>query len=140
MPADSVEAAIKTLLASFSPTKRRQLMRSIANELKRVNKLRMAQETAPDGTPWTERKGPPRGGRPKKMMAGLRRKMTAEVSPDKAMIGFRGNAGRIARIHHEGRTASVSPGGPRIRYAARELIGIAEGDLELIERIILEGR
>jgi phage virion morphogenesis protein len=136
---DHLDDALTAFANTMLPSKRRKLMKRLADELKRVNQRRMAAETDPDGTKWPERKKPPRGGGSAKMMQGLRRKLKASSSADSATIGFPGRSGKIALIHQKGLLDAVSEGGPRIRYEVRELIGLAGGDLQVLERLILEG-
>lgn len=134
-----LDQAVRSFMAGLEPSRRRKTLRRMINELKRINSRRMAQEKGPDGTAWPERKGPPRSGKPAKMMAGLRRNLKAAASSDRAVLGFPGRAGKIALVHHKGLSDAVAPGGPMIRYQVRELIGLADGDLEQLESILLEG-
>jgi len=133
-----INDALSAMVERLSPRNRRTLLLRLATILKGQNQKRMAAETDPEGLPWTERKNPPRKGKNKKMMAGLRKVMKASATSTSAKVGFTGYAGKIARVHHYGLMAAVSKGGPRIRYEMRELIGIADEDKELLEAAILD--
>ncbi|CEH50208.1 Tail completion protein S (fragment) [Xanthomonas citri pv. citri] len=52
-------------------------------------------------------------------------------------VGFVGRVSRIARVHQEGLSESVRPGGPRARYERRVLLGLTEQDRHLIRDQLL---
>lgn len=128
--------AVDQFASLMTPTKRRSLMAALAKTLRTINTRRMLAETDPDGDPWEERKGPPRRPGAKKMMTGLRRQLKATSGADFAQVGFSGRTSKIAAIHHHGLVAPVSPEGPRVKYAMRQLIGIADGDLDALEAVV----
>ena len=53
-------------------------------------------------------------------------------------LGFLGRAARIATTHQKGLTDEVQPGGPRITYSMRQLLGITEQQLLDIRDMTLE--
>jgi phage gpG-like protein len=54
--------------------------------------------------------------------------LRGDATAMEAWIGFTGRAGELARIHQEGRMDSVVKGGRKVRYAARGLLGLTEGE------------
>ena len=128
--------AVAQVAAFMTPSKRRAIMGALAKALRTINTKRMLAETDPEGDAWEARKNPPRRPGSKKMMAGLRRQLKATSGADFAAVGFSGRTGKIAAIHHHGLMAAVSPEGPRVQYATRQLIGIADGDLDALEEVV----
>jgi len=47
-------------------------------------------------------------------------------------IGFSGRTGRLARVHQFGESDQVAPGRPKVRYPARQLLGLTEVDQQQI--------
>ncbi|WP_372157007.1 phage virion morphogenesis protein [Xanthomonas campestris pv. fici] len=131
------------LLARLQPGERRTLARKIGTELRRSQSQRIGKQQAPDGSPYAPRKQQLRqkSGRVKraKMFAKLRQAKYFKVSasPKEVSVGFMGRVSRIARVHQEGMTEQVRPGGPRATYAKRRLLGISEHDKEEIMNLIL---
>ncbi|OLH88183.1 tail protein [Xanthomonas oryzae pv. oryzae] len=131
------------LLSRLQPGERRTLARNIGTELRRSQSQRIGKQQAPDGTPYAPRKEQLRdkAGRVKlkKMFAKLRQAKYFKVSasPNEVSVGFMGRVSRIARVHQEGMTEQVRPGGPRVTYAKRRLLGISEHDKEEIMNLIL---
>ena len=134
----NLDSEITSFAGHLMPSRRRELMRAVANYLKRVNTRRMTAEEGPDGQPWEARRNPPKNGRPSKMMTGLKKNLKTMPGTGTAEIGFKGQAAKIATIHHRGLLAEVSPFGPKVQYEMRQLIGVTGGDLDEIGRIILE--
>jgi hypothetical protein len=64
--------------------------------------------------------------------------LRGDASATEAWIGFTGRAGELARIHQEGRLDAVVKGGRQIRYAARGLLGLTEGERGLAIDMLLE--
>ena len=102
----------------------------------------MARQTGPDGAKWEPRKRSSRGKvrTTAKMMVGLRaaRRLRIGVSADGAEIGWRGRIARIAAVHHFGGVDAVADDGPRVRYPARELLGISAADRAWVRARLLE--
>lgn len=57
---------------------------------------------------------------------------------DAAQVGFHGRVSRIARVHQYGLRDRVSESGGEAQYAQRELLGLTEADMRMIEDMILE--
>lgn len=130
------------LLQRLKPTERRKLNQTIARELRRSQQQRIAAQQNPDGSayaPRKPRKNLRRGGRIK-MFAKLRqaRYLRLQSDADSIAVGFLGNSARIARVHQEGLEDSVERGGPKVRYARRELLGFTEAELEMLRDRLLQ--
>lgn len=126
------------LLARLQPGERRTLARKIGMELRRLQSQRIGKQQAPDGTPYAPRKKQLRqkSGRVKrtKMFAKLRQAKHFKVSasPNAVSVGFVGRVARIARVHQDGMTERVRPGGPQARYDKRVLLGFSAEDRHVI--------
>ncbi|MCE4365052.1 phage virion morphogenesis protein [Xanthomonas hortorum] len=131
------------LLARLQPGERRTLARKIGTDLRRSQSQRIGKQQAPDGTPYAPRKQQLRqkSGRVKraKMFAKLRQAKYFKVSatPNAVSVGFMGRVSRIARVHQEGLTEQVRPGGPKARYEKRMLLGFTKEDRQITENMIL---
>ncbi|MCC8628551.1 phage virion morphogenesis protein [Xanthomonas perforans] len=131
------------LLARLQPGERRTLARKIGTELRRSQSQRIGKQQAPDGTPYAPRKQQLRqkSGRVKraKMFAKLRQAKYFKVSatPNAVSVGFMGRVSRIARVHQEGLSEQVRPGGPKARYEKRMLLGFTKEDRQITENMIL---
>lgn len=138
---NAVEDWAGALLKRLKPTERRKLNQTIARELRRSQQQRIAAQQNPDGSAYAPRK--PRknlrrsGGI--KMFAKLRqaRHLKLQSDADSIAVGFLGNSARIARVHQEGLEDSVERGGPKVRYARRELLGFTEAELEMLRDHLL---
>jgi len=143
-PQHALDAWAAALLARLAPGARRQLARTLAMEVRCDQQRRIAAQQNPDGSPYTPRKSrqQTRSGRirRKAMFGKLRRARHLRIRTDAtgAEIGFSGRSARIARVHQEGGTDRVSPRGPRIRYARRELLGISPALRARIRALLLD--
>ncbi|PPU45487.1 phage virion morphogenesis protein [Xanthomonas arboricola] len=132
------------LLARLQPGERRTLARKIGTELRRSQSQRIGKQQAPDGSPYAQRKRQLRqkSGRVKraKMFSKLRQAKYFKVSasPNQVSVGFLGRVSRIARVHQEGLTEQVRPGGPRARYEKRELLGFDQSDHQMILDLLVD--
>lgn len=113
----------------------------LARLVQRLNGQRIKRQTGPDGARWSPRK--PQPGHVKeraKMLQGFARPdiMLAKSSAEGLSVGYRGRIARFAEIHHYGKVDTVSAKGTRVKYAARQLLGLPESDqrqvLDLLER------
>ncbi|RAN49259.1 tail protein [Herbaspirillum rubrisubalbicans] len=136
-----------TLIAKVQPAQRRQLVRQVANDLRREHTRLIAQQVAPDGTPYPARKNRKelrgKSGRIKKQKAAMFNKLRTnaylQVQADASQlsVGFFGKVARIARVHHEGLPDKVAPRGPSYKYPARPLLGFNQGDETLLRESLL---
>ncbi|MBV6804079.1 phage virion morphogenesis protein [Xanthomonas campestris pv. lawsoniae] len=139
----ALETWAAPLLARLQEGERRKLARKIGTALRRSQSQRIGKQQAPDGTPYAPRKEQLRdkAGRVKrkKMFVKLRQAKYFKVSAsaNQVSVGFVGRVSRIARVHQEGLSESVRPGGPRARYERRVLLGLTEQDRHLIRDQLL---
>jgi len=139
-----LEDWVDGLLLAISPIGRRRVAQSVAIALRRSQQQRIADQRNPDGTPYAPRKARQlrsKAGRIKrgKMFAKLRtaKYMKARSTAEGAEVTFTGRVERIARVHQYGLMDHVTPGGPRVRYPRRELLGFTEVDRLLVRDTLL---
>ena len=135
------------LIAKVQPAQRRQLVRQVANDLRREHARLIAQQVAPDGTPYPARKNRKelrgKAGRIKRQKAAMFSKMRTntylqvQADASQASVGFFGKVARIARVHHEGLQDKVAPRGPSYKYPARQLLGFNRADETLLRESLL---
>jgi phage virion morphogenesis protein len=143
-----LEAWVAPLAAKLSAAGRKALSRVIGTDLRRSQVARITEQKEPDGTPFTARRPgknlrAKRGGirrRQGAMFAKLRtaRWLKVMASTNEAAVGFTGRAERIARVHQEGLRDRVSPGGPEVRYARRQLLGFSDADRQMVRDHLLK--
>lgn len=132
------------LLARLTPAARSALARTIGVELRRSQSARIQTQRAPDGSPYVPRKRRLRdqAGKIKRgvMFAKLRqaRYLKVRASHDEVTLGFLGRVSRIARVHQEGQMDAVRPGGPRVRYAHRPLLGFSAQDTQRVRDLLID--
>lgn len=146
-PLQQLEDWAGPLLRQLDTRAQRDLARRIAQDLRRSQAQRIAQQRNPDGTPYEPRKnarpaaGKIRGrkGGIKAMFAKLRTATHLRLLSEAqgAAIGITGRAARIARVHQYGLHDQVQPGGPSVRYPARELLGLTPDEIERVRDLIL---
>lgn len=125
------------------------MARSIALELRRSQQKRIAAQMAPDGSPFAPRR--PQGQSLRDKRGSIRRRkgamfvklrtarwLKATATAQGAEVGFVGRVARLARVHQEGLSDQVAPGGRVVRYAARRLLGFSSADREMIRDRILD--
>lgn len=143
---EELKAQLTALIARLEPGPRRRALAVVARELRRSNQRRIAAQVQPDGSDFAprkprtsdQRKGSVRR-RARAMFGRLRlaRHMKAGSTPSEAYVEFMGRAAAIARVHHEGLEDNVAPGGPRVRYEKRELLGVsAEDEARIMDLLI----
>jgi len=143
----AIEQWAGALLAKLQPGQRRVVTRKIAQELRRSQAQRIANQQAPDGAPYTARKQRKdlRGkkGRIKRQKAAMFNKvrttkfLRTTQDENQLSVGFFGRVARIARVHQDGLTDKVAKKGPEYRYPARPLLGFSAGDQALIRDALL---
>ncbi|WP_343723292.1 phage virion morphogenesis protein [Herbaspirillum seropedicae] len=135
------------LIAKVQPAQRRQLVRQVANDLRREHARLIAHQVAPDGTPYPARKNRKelrsKSGRIKRqkvaMFNKLRLNKYLQIKADasQASLGFFGKVARVARVHHEGLPDKVAPRGPSYKYPTRKLLGFNRASEALIRESIV---
>ena len=134
----ALEAFGSALLGQLEPTRRRELARRIASNLRSSQQKRIAAQQNPDGTPYAERKPQLRhkiGKIKRQMFAKLRtaRHLKARGDGEGATVAFTDAASRIARIHQFGLRDKVNRRtGLEVTYAQRELLGVTPEDEAMI--------
>ncbi|MGO1072710.1 phage virion morphogenesis protein [Lysobacter sp. CA199] len=134
------------LLAKLEPARRRTIIRAIGIDLRRSQQQRIAQQRNPDGSTYAPRKREntlrAKSGRVKRgaMFAKIKqaKHLRLNTTGDLVEVGFVGRVARIARVHQDGLADDVSPGGPRIRYERRQLLGFTAEDRERIVAALLD--
>jgi len=130
---------LQPLIGGLSDAQRARLARNIGQYLRRSTAKRIAAQLNPDGTPYEPRKVQATGERAAQRRRAIRSTMFDKLRTNKFLhlrtnaqeiaLGFLGRAARIATTHQEGLPDEVQPGGPRITYPARQLLGITEQQL-----------
>jgi phage virion morphogenesis protein len=126
------------LLARLEPAERRRLNQSIAQDLRRAQRQRIAAQRNPDGSPFAPRKERAVRGKQgrikRKMFTRLRTAtyLKLQSDPNAIAIGFLGRAARIARVHQYGLPDRPGRNTPDVQYEKRELLGFSAADRELI--------
>lgn len=132
------------LIAALSPAARRKMAREIAKELRKSQQQRIKLQKAPDGSPYQARKRQrlrAKTGRIKRaMFQKLRtsRFMKATGRENSAVVEFTGKVQRIARVHQYGLKDRPNPRSRDVQYAERQLLGISEDEIKLIEISLLK--
>lgn len=141
---EQLEDWLEPLLAQMTPAARNQLARRIGQALRRHESQRIARQVNPDGSAYVPRKKAlrSRSGRIKRgaMFAKLRqaRHLKVRINPNEVTVGFLGRVSNIARVHQDGRMDLVRPGGPRVRYTQRKLLGFTPQNRELVRDLLLD--
>ena len=132
------------LLANLQPGARRALARAMANDLRRSQSGRIAQQQNPDGSAYEPRKPRIRDkkGRIRRgMFAKLRtaKFLRAKSDQDSAAVEFTGRVARLARVHQEGLRDRVEPrpDAPEVVYPKRGLVGFTDDDRQRLLDLVL---
>ena len=139
----------EVLLTRLSPAQRRQLLYSMARDLRRSQAQRIKNQQAPDGTPYTPRKNRKnlRGkqGRVKRQKAEMFNKLRTtkhlktRADANQVSVGFFGRVTGIARVHQEGLIDQVSKhSNVNYRYPSRTLLGFSSPNQTLIRNLLLK--
>ncbi|WP_071335483.1 phage virion morphogenesis protein [Burkholderia contaminans] len=131
------------LLGQLTPAQRVVLAKGLAGELRRRHSRRIAEARNPDGSRFAPRKPQARrkkGRIRRAMFAKLRtaRFLKTAATADSSVLHFTRQVERIARVHQEGLRDRVERNGPVVQYPARELLGLADVDVERIADIVLD--
>lgn len=137
------EKRLEALIASLSPAGRRRMTVDIARAMRQRQQQRIKSQTAPDGSAYTPRKRQPIKGKKgrikREMFAKLRtsRYMKASGDESSAAVEFTGKVQRIARVHQSGLKDKPGRDSPAVQYPERQLLGLDEGSIQLIEEKLL---
>lgn len=130
------------LLGQLTSAQRVVLAKGLAVELRRRHSRRIAESRNPDGSRYEPRKPQARrkkGRIRRAMFAKLRtaRFLKTASNADASVLHFTRQVERIARVHQEGLRDRVERNGPVVQYPARELLGLADADVDRIADFIL---
>jgi phage virion morphogenesis protein len=64
--------------------------------------------------------------------------LKSNATPEAAIVGFVGQVARIAEAHQLGLRDQVRPGGPKVQYPRRELLGLSDADIVMIQHQLIE--
>jgi len=133
----ALEKWMEPFLEKLEASERRKLFKRIATGLRNRQAARISEQHNPDGSKFEPRKHRRKKGRIKrqmKMFLRLRmaRHLQARSTDNAAGAGFKGMAAKIARVHIEGLSDEVTPGGPLYRYPIRKLLGFSDDDRDFI--------
>ncbi len=143
-----LECWLDTMMARLTPARRVQLARKVGQTLRQINAARVAANVTPDGQTMTARKPrPPRKTKKGKRLADRQRKsrmfariemaknMRVTPGADQVALSFNPRIAATAAVHHFGLEDAVDrriPNSIRVRYPARPLLGIGQGDETII--------
>lgn len=143
---DQLAAWAAPLLAQLTPAARRAAMREVAKVLRQRQAERIKAQQNPDGTPYEARR--PRhqlkaktGAIRRDMFARMRRPANLRMSSssEEAVVFINPRAAATARVHQFGLRDKVDwrqSKSPTVRYAQRELLGLAKSDAEAIAKVV----
>lgn len=119
----------------LEPSKRRELMRRLAQGLRVRFRDRIKQQRDPNGKRFTPRKRDQIGNikRQGAMFQNIGKQLKTDYSADHAAVGFGGRTGFVASVHQEGKSIRPSKNSKLIRYPVRELVGFSKDDQEWIK-------
>lgn len=131
------------LLGQLAPAQRAVLAKGLAVELRRRHSRRIAEARNPDGSQYAPRKPQARrkkGRIRRAMFAKLRtaRFLKTASTADASVLHFTRQVERIARVHQEGLRDRVERNGPVVQYPVRELLGLADTDVDRIADLVLD--
>lgn len=137
------EAWAQTFTERVSPAARRQLTRKLAQELRKRQQQRIAAQEDPSGATWAPRRLRARKSAIKRraamyMKIRAARHLKTVATEDAALLKFEGRDAWIARVAQYGLVDKVSPNGPSVRYAKRELLGFSEADRQWLQGFLID--
>lgn len=139
-----LDAWFGRILEGLAPGQRRGAAIKLGQALRRSNLARIAANVEPDGSamaprlPGRDRRGRLRTRSKAKMFRRLRqaRRVKIDADPEGVELSFAsGRDDRIAAVHHFGQEDSVGRSRTgrtiRTRYAARQLFGFSDDDMQI---------
>ncbi len=137
-----LDETLSVLLQQLSPQSRQIFTRQVAKELRQRQQKHIQEQKNPDGSPYIPRKNKRQdkhGRIRRKMFTRLRtaRFMKTESNTDEAAVTFAAGVTNLSAVHHYGLRDKVSPDGPTVRYARRQLLGFTDADIEWIKDLAL---
>ncbi|WP_151717121.1 phage virion morphogenesis protein [Acinetobacter sp. TUM15071] len=122
----------------LEPSKRRELMRRLAQGLRVRFRDRIKQQRDPNGKRFTPRKRDQIGNikRQGAMFQNIGKQLKTDYSADHAAVGFGGRTGFVASVHQEGKSVRPSKYAKPTKYSIRELVGFSKDDIKWVEKTI----
>lgn len=119
----------------LEPTKRRELMRRLAQGLRVRTRDRIKQQRDPDGHRFIPRKRNQIGNKKRQgaLFQNIGKQIKTEYSADHAAVGFGGRTATVAEVHQQGKTIKPSRYAKATNYPIRELVGFSKDDEKWIE-------
>lgn len=136
---------LQGILGAMAPASRRELARQIATQLRASQAQRIKANQGPDGQAYEPRKPQPtrlrqrRGQLRQQMFQKLTRLqwLKRRATADNATVEFVGQANRIARVSQYGLRDRVNKQGGMAQYPKRELLGLTQADIDVVEGLML---
>lgn len=131
------------LLSQLTSAQRAVLAKVLAGELRQRHSRRIAEARNPDGSRYAPRKPQARRKKGRIRRAMFQKLRTARFlktasSADASVLHFTRQVERIARVHQDGLRDRVERDGPVVQYPARELLGLADADVDRIADVVLD--
>ena len=119
----------------LEPTKRRELMRRLAQGLRVRTRDRIKQQRDPDGNRFIPRKRNQIGNKKRQgaLFQNIGKQLKTEYSADYAAVGFGGRTATVAETHQQGKTIKPSRYAKATNYPIRALVGFSQDDEKWIE-------
>lgn len=141
---EPLDAYCSALLSSLQPSARRQLAKHISTGMRASQAKRIAAQRNPDGSEFAPRKrqklSNKKGRIRRTMFAKMRtnRYLKTEASSESAVVTFANEVQRIANVHQSGLRDKVNRRrNLEVKYEARELLGITDGDVDLVKELVI---
>lgn len=132
------------ILNQLSTKNRSKLAKEIAKKLRESNRKRMVAQIQSNGTPFTPRKQlnlrSKKGQVRRKMFSKMRtiKYLKINANANSATVNFLNHTARIAKVHQYGLRDRVNKDKTLwVVYPKRQLLGINQADLLMIEQITL---
>ncbi|MCK3655806.1 phage tail protein [Pasteurellaceae bacterium Macca] len=142
-----LEHRLSALIANLSAPQRKQLNQALAQKLSESQRKRIKQQQNPDGSAYAPRKvqqsKQKRQGKIRRnamfRKLGTARFLKRKATDRSAELGYQGGNATIARVHQFGLTSRVQKDKDyKVQYEQRELLGLSESDLQLVEDLVVE--
>lgn len=137
---ESLPDWLNALVARLTPQQIRTVNRSVATSLRKSQRLRIAAQREPDGTPFAPRKNLGRRGRVRRKAMFLKirgvQHLKMRYGAESLEVGFTGRSAVVAARHQAGGQRTWR--GRTIVTPARQLIGYSADDLEMILDLYIE--
>ena len=120
----------------LEPTKRRELMRRLAQGLRVRTRDRIKQQRDPDGHRFIPRKRNQIGNKKRQgaLFQNIGKQIKTEYSADHAAVGFGGRTAIVAEVHQQGKTIKPSRYAKANNYPTRALVNFSQDDEKWIEK------